>query len=90
LDWRGYFEQGIKWDAPLGLDFGLGPWPSKSRGRGSSWRKTWTLGLAFRGFTLCPPKDSTYYISWAIFSSFLWTINKVWPLNPMASRLGRP
>jgi hypothetical protein len=26
LDWRGYFEQGIKWDAPLGLDFGLGIW----------------------------------------------------------------
>jgi len=24
LDWRGYFEQGIKWDAPLGLDFELG------------------------------------------------------------------
>jgi hypothetical protein len=23
LDWRGYFEQGIKWDAPLGSDFGL-------------------------------------------------------------------
>jgi hypothetical protein len=26
LDWRGYFEQGIKWHAPLGLDFGLGLW----------------------------------------------------------------
>jgi hypothetical protein len=26
LDWRGSFEQGIKWDAPLGLDFGLGLW----------------------------------------------------------------
>ena len=26
LDWRGCFEQGIKWDAPLGLDFGLGLW----------------------------------------------------------------
>jgi hypothetical protein len=24
------------------------------------------------------------------FSSFLWTLNKVWPLNPTASRLGRP
>jgi hypothetical protein len=23
LDSKGYFEQGIKWDAPLGLDFGL-------------------------------------------------------------------
>jgi hypothetical protein len=26
LDWRGYFEQGIKWHAPLSLDFGLGLW----------------------------------------------------------------
>jgi hypothetical protein len=26
----------------------------------------------------------------AIFSPFLWTLNKVWPLNPMASWLGRP
>jgi hypothetical protein len=26
LDWRGYFEQGIMWDTPLGLDFGLGLW----------------------------------------------------------------
>jgi hypothetical protein len=26
LDWRDYFEQGIKCHAPLGLDFGLGLW----------------------------------------------------------------
>jgi hypothetical protein len=26
LDWRGYFEQGIKWDTPLCLDFGLSLW----------------------------------------------------------------
>jgi hypothetical protein len=26
LDWRGCFGQGIKWDAPLNLDFGLGLW----------------------------------------------------------------
>jgi hypothetical protein len=26
LDWRGYFEQEVKWHAPLGLDFGLGLW----------------------------------------------------------------
>jgi hypothetical protein len=26
LDWRGYFEQGIKWHAPMGLDFGLDLW----------------------------------------------------------------
>jgi hypothetical protein len=26
LDWRGCFGQGIKWDIPLGLDFGLYLW----------------------------------------------------------------
>jgi hypothetical protein len=26
LDWRGYLENGIKWHAPLSLDFGLGLW----------------------------------------------------------------
>jgi hypothetical protein len=26
LDWRGCFGQGIKWDAPLGVDFDLGLW----------------------------------------------------------------
>jgi hypothetical protein len=26
LNWRGCFGQGIKWDAPLGLDFELGFW----------------------------------------------------------------
>ena len=26
LDWRGYFEQQLKWDAPLGLNFGLSLW----------------------------------------------------------------
>ena len=75
----------------LGLAFGgFTLWPSKSRGHGSSWPKVWTLGLAFEGFTLCPAEGSTYYILLAIFSSFLSTLNKVWPLNPTASRLGRP
>jgi hypothetical protein len=26
LDWKDYFEQGIKWHAPLSLEFGLGRW----------------------------------------------------------------
>jgi hypothetical protein len=84
LDWRGCFEQGIKWHAPLGLDFGLdlwrlhtSVWPSKLRGRGSSWPKIWTLGLTFGGFTLRVAKSFTYYILLAIFSLFLWTLNKV-------------
>jgi len=25
-----------------------------------------------------------------LFNPFLWTLDKVWPLNPMASRLGWP
>jgi hypothetical protein len=52
--------------------------------------KGWTLDLAFGGFTLCPAEGSTYYILLAIFSSFLRTLNKLWPLNPTASQLGRP
>jgi hypothetical protein len=38
--------------------------------------------LAFGGFTLCPAEGSTYHILLAILNSFLWTLNKVWPLNP--------
>jgi hypothetical protein len=50
----------------------------------------WTLDLAFENFTLYPAKDSTYYILLVNFNPFLWILNKVWPLNPTASRLGRP
>jgi hypothetical protein len=89
LDWRGYFEQGIKWDAPLAFG-GFTLCPTKLRGCGSSWPKVWTLDLAFGGFTLCPTKGTTYCILLVIFSPFLWTLNKVWPLNPTASRLGQP
>jgi hypothetical protein len=46
--------------------------------------------LAFGGFIICLAEDSTYSILLAIFSSFLWTLNKVWPLNPTASQLARP
>jgi hypothetical protein len=49
----------------------------------------WTLGLAFGGFTLCPAEGSTYYILLAIFSSILWTLDKIWPLNPTASGIAR-
>jgi hypothetical protein len=45
------------------------------------------LGLAFGGFTLCMAEGSNYYILLVIFNPFLWIINKVWPLNPTASRL---
>jgi hypothetical protein len=49
-----------------------------------------TLDLTFGGFTLCPVEGSNSYILKAILSPFLWTLNKVWPFNPTASRLGRP
>ena len=49
-----------------------------------------SLGLACGGFTLCPAEGSNYYISLAIFSSFLWTLKGVGPLNIKGSRLGRP
>jgi hypothetical protein len=93
LDWRGYFEQGIKWDAPLGLDFGLGLW--RLHTMAVQVERLWEfmakgLDLAFGGFTLCPPEGSSYYILLVIFNSFLWTLIKVWPLNLTASRLGRP
>jgi hypothetical protein len=58
------------------------------RGCGSSWPKVWTLGLAFGGFTLtyARPKAPLTILYWlCIFSPFLWTLNKDWPLNPMAS-----
>jgi hypothetical protein len=96
LDWRSCYGQGIKWDAPsffwtLGLAIGgFTLWPSKSRGCGSSWPKVWTLGLTFGGSTLCSPKGSNSFISLVIFSLFLWALDKGWPFNPTASRLGRP
>jgi hypothetical protein len=89
---EGSFGQGIKWDAPLGSDFGgFTLWPSKSRDYEVSWPKVWTLGLAFGDFTLCSTKDSNSYIYWLIIlNPFLWTLNKVWPFNPTTSRLGWP
>jgi hypothetical protein len=68
LDWRGYFEQGIKWDAPLGLDFELGV----SRLHTMPTRRLHLL----------------YFIGY--FQLILWILNKVWPLNPTTSQLGRP
>jgi hypothetical protein len=48
------------------------------------------LDLTFGSFTLCPARGSNYYIVYwlSTFNSFLWTLNKVWPLNPTGSRLG--
>jgi hypothetical protein len=67
----------LLWVRTLDLAFGgFTLWPSKLRGRGSSWPKVMTLGLAFGGFTLCATEGSTYYIVLAIFNPFLWPLNK--------------
>jgi hypothetical protein len=77
------FEQGIKWDAPLGLDFGLGfwrlhtmavqverPWEFMAKGFGL-W--TWALEHQLLYF-------NSYFQPISLDSQ-----QKVWPLNPMAS-----
>jgi hypothetical protein len=45
----------------------------------------WTLGLAFGGFIVRLAVGSNYYISLVNFSPFIWTVNKVWPVNPTSS-----
>jgi hypothetical protein len=60
------------------FEFGLWLWPLEASHFGRPSRE------AFEGFTLCPAEGFTYYILLAIFSLFLWTLNR------MASRLGRP
>jgi hypothetical protein len=73
LDWRGCFGQGIKWDAPLDLDFGLGLWRLHTIGVQaerlwkSSWPKVWTLDLSCGGFTLCLAKGSNSYSSMTMY-----------------------
>ena len=88
LDWRGYFEQWIEWDARLGLDFGLGLWrlhtmtvqvkrPWKFMAKGLDFG----LGL-WRLHTMPNWRlQFPYFIGLCIFSPFLCTLNKVWPLN---------
>ena len=52
---------------------------------GREWKpKLWSRGRRFLFI------KNENYILLPIFSRFLWTLNKVWPLNPTASRLGRP
>jgi hypothetical protein len=76
---EGLFRAGNKMGCSLlSLDFeGFTLWPSKSQDRGRSWPRVWTLGLAFRGFTLCPAEGLNSYILLAIFSPFLWIVNIV-------------
>jgi hypothetical protein len=90
LDWRGYFEQGIKWDAPLGLDFGLSLWKPSHYGCPS--RETQRFGLwawPFGGFTLNPAdrKLQILYFIGYLFSThfFELSLSKVWPLHSIPS-----
>jgi hypothetical protein len=97
LDGRSCFGQGIKWDVPLGLDFGLGLWRLHTMAIQVEW--VWEFmakGLDFRlGLwrlhNTMPDRrlHLLYFICY--FQPILWTLNEVWPLNPStASRLGRP
>ena len=77
--------------------FGLWAWPLEAHIIAVEVERPWKFmakgldfGIGLGRLTLYPVEGSTYYILLAIFSSFLWTLNKVWPLNPTASRLGRP
>jgi hypothetical protein len=77
----------------LSLDFGLGLWGLHIMA--VQVKRLWEfmakgLDLAFGGFTLCLAEGSNSYIFLATFNPFFWTLNKVWPFNPTASRLGRP
>jgi hypothetical protein len=92
------------WNKVRGQRFEVWAWPleashyyrpSREAVRQSSWPKLRTLGLAFEDFTLYPAEDSNSYIHilLAIYFSAhdLFRLStKVWPLNPTASRLGRP
>jgi hypothetical protein len=51
---------------------------------------SWTLDLTFRTLHYAQPKAPILIILSAIFNPFLWTLDKVWPFNPTASRLGQP
>jgi hypothetical protein len=92
LNWRGLFLARNK-DAPLSLDFGLGLW--RLHTMAVQVERPWEFMAKGLGFRLDLWKLHTYYarlkapipiFDWQfIFSPFLWTLNKDWPLNPMAS-----
>jgi hypothetical protein len=101
LDGRleGFFWAGNKvgfsffmgWVWTSGLAFGgFTLWPSKLRGRGSSWPNVWTLGLAFEGFTLCLAEGSNSYILLAILTQFLRLSTKIGHSISRHLDLGRP
>jgi hypothetical protein len=94
LDWRGYFEQGIKWDAPLSLDFGLGLW--RLHTMAVQVERMWEFmakgldfGLGLWRLHNMPGQRHHLLCFISYFQPILWTLNKVWPLNPTASWLGR-
>jgi hypothetical protein len=89
LDWRGCFEQGIEWDAPLGVDFGLGLWKLHTVAVQveSPWNfmaKGLDIGLDLWRLHTMPGQRLHLQYFFGYYSPFLWTLNKVWPLNPTA------
>ena len=81
------------------LEFGLWAWPLEASHFGRPSREAvgvhgqrfglWVWLLEASHYTWLKAPLPTFY--WLCISSpFLWTLNKVWPLNPTTSRLGRP
>jgi hypothetical protein len=81
------------------FEFGLWAWPLGASHFDRPSREA-AVGVHGQRFGLCAwPLEASHYAQLkapvtifllAIFNSFLWTLNKVWPLNRTASRLGRP
>jgi hypothetical protein len=64
------------WDGPSDLSFGLALW--RLHTMANQVERPWE----------CTAKGLDFGLG--LFNPFLWTLDKVWPLNPMASRLGWP
>jgi hypothetical protein len=89
LDWRFCFRQGIKWDDPSSFGLWAQPLEASHYGHPSQevvgvhgQKLNFGLGL-WRLHTMHGQRLQSYILL-VIFSLFLWTLDKVWPFNPMA------
>jgi hypothetical protein len=86
---HGLSEIIIKWHAPLGLDFGLGLWRLyimvvQVERLWEFMAKGLDFGLGFWEASHHAQLKAPLPIFYWLFP-FLWTLNKVWPLNPTTS-----
>jgi hypothetical protein len=66
-------------------------WPLEASHSGCSSREAVGVHSQRFGLWAWPLETPIPIFYWlCFFSPFLWTLNKVWPLNPTASRLGWP